>query len=145
MDLYTTKRLLFMPTLLATVIMTACTSARPSPSNRGGPIISGLTASSTSFSIDCPPTFVTVSAHVIAPVELRKVQVWYRIGGDQPYAAMDMTALNGRDYGATIKGSDLPPGPYGPLQMYVAAADTSGARSQTVPIATVQFLPCVSH
>jgi hypothetical protein len=56
-----------------------------------------------------------------------------------------MAGLNGNDFGATVKGSDLPPDKYGPWEFYVTAEDKAGNRSQSRTDASVQFLPCVSN
>ncbi len=125
--------------------MTGCTGAPSPPADKAGPMIDNITTSSKSFSIDCTPISVTVTARITDPSGIAGAQLWYRVGNDRPYASLDMAGLSGSDFSATVKGLDLPVGEYGLWEFYITAVDKAGNRNRSGPDSSVQFLPCVSH
>jgi hypothetical protein len=136
---------LFAAVLLCTYTLDACAGLQASPSGNAAPVISSVATSSNSFSVDCPPTFVTVTAHVTDSSGISSVQLWYRVGSDHPYTPLEMTRFGTNDYRATVKGVDMPLDAYGDWEFYVSAKDNSGKSSRSPTDASVQFLPCVSH
>ena len=125
------------------VTITACgtTSTQPDPA---GPTITQITTSNKSFSIDCPPTSITVTAQITDTSGVTHAALWYRVDTNQPYTSKNMDASN-HVYSATIQGIDLPAGPYGALEFYITAENTAGNKSQSPLDQSVQFLPCVSN
>src|SRR5258706_15853435 len=122
---------------------TAC-GAAATPRQTVGPIIAQVTTSNQSFSIDCPPTSITVTANIMDTLGVTRALLWYRVDTDQPYTSKEMaTANNG--YSATVQGIDLPAGPYGALEFYITAENKAGKKSQSPLDQSVQFLPCVSN
>ncbi len=138
-------------TFLAVVVLssmcliTACTQEHAATLDKAGPLIGAMTTSTKSFSIDCTPTAVTVTARVTDPAGLRQVQLWYRVGTDRAYQSVSMAANQASEYQATIQGPRLPPDRYGALELYITAEDQAGNRSKSATDTSVQFLPCVSH
>jgi hypothetical protein len=108
------------------------------------PTITEITTSNQSFSIDCPPKSITVTANITDPSGIKSATLWYRVGSDQPYTSRTMDASN-QIHSATVNGIDLPPGPYGALEFYITAEDTAGNANNSSVDNTVQFLPCVSN
>ncbi len=139
------KRALLTMVLLASVMASGCASPRAVVGAGRGPVIEGIAASTKSFSIDCPPTAVTVKARVTDAAGISRVQLWYRVGSDGPFVAADMAAGNGNEYAATVKGVDVGPAQYGAWEFYVTAENKAGQESRSETDASVQFLPCVAH
>jgi hypothetical protein len=139
------KRLLFALLFLSSYTLSACAGGRAAPSDHAAPIISSVSTSSESFSVDCPPTFVTVTAHVTDPSGIAAVQLWYRVGSDHPYIPVEMAPVTDKNYQATVKGTALSLDAYGNWEFYVTAKDKAGNSSKSPTNASVQFLPCVSH
>jgi hypothetical protein len=132
--------------IILAVMISACQTPSSSQ-NTTGPTITQITTSSQGFAIDCAPTSITVTANITDPQGIKNVSLWYRVSNDQtdndqPYESTNMEVANGL-YAATIKGIDLPAGPYGNLEFYVAAENKAGNKSQSPPDKSVQFLPCV--
>jgi len=125
------------------ITITAC-GAASTHRDPVGPTIAQITTSNQSFSIDCPPTSITVTAQITDTLGVTRAMLWYRVDTDQPYTSKDMDASN-NIYSATVKGIDLPAGPYGALEFYITAEDTAGNKSQSPLNQSVQFLPCVSN
>ena len=125
------------------VTITAC-GAAATLHNTGGPTIAQVTTSNQSFSIDCPPTFITVTAQITDTIGVTRAALWNRVDTDQPYTSKNMDAAND-SYSATIQGIDLPAGPYGALEFYITAENAVGNTSQSPLDQSIQFLPCVSH
>jgi len=109
-----------------------------------GPTITEITTSNQSFSIDCPPTSITVNANITDTSGIKSATLWYRVGSDQPYTSRTMDASN-HTYSATVKGIELPPGPYGAWEFYITAEDTAGNSNKSSVDNSIQFLPCVSN
>jgi hypothetical protein len=122
----------------ATVHMT------PMPQNTASPIFNRITTSSKSFSIDCVPTSVTVTAGITAPLGIKRVVLHSRVGTDQAYTATDMKGA-GDEYSATVKAADMLGKGYGVWEFYISAEDLAGNKSQTPLDSSVEMLPCVSH
>jgi hypothetical protein len=125
------------------ITLTAC-GATATLQNTGGPTIAQVTTSNKSFSIDCPPTSITVTAQITDTLGITRALLWYRVDTKQPYTSKNMAASN-TVYSATVQGIDLPAGPYGALQFYITAENTAGKKSQSPLDQSVQFLPCVSN
>jgi hypothetical protein len=123
------------------VAVTACGAASPHLAS-AGPSITQITTSNKSFSIDCPPTSITVTAQITDAAGITHAALWYRVDTDQPYISKNMAATN-NGYSATVQGIDLPAGPYGALEFYITAENTAGGKSQSALDQSVQFLPCV--
>ncbi|MGE5072561.1 MAG: hypothetical protein ACM3MF_03965 [Anaerolineae bacterium] len=123
----------------------ACSGSGFRMADNIGPTIDGVATSTQSFSIDCAPTSVTVSARVTDPSGIGRVQLWYRIGTEQPYVPLKMPAQAGSDFRATVSGASLSPDQYGTWEFYISAEDTLGNRSTSPVNKSIQFLPCVSH
>ena len=66
------------------------------------PVIKNIEASNKSFSIDCVPTSVTITAHITDPSGIKSAVLWYRVGTDQQYKSVNMEFSNGV-YNATIQ------------------------------------------
>ena len=107
-----------------------------------GPTIVQITTSTKSFAIDCPPTSVRVSARITDASGVRRAVLRYRVDNNQPYASRNMT-VSGHLYRASVKGIELPAGPYGALEFYITAEDASGRSNRSSVDTSVQFLPCV--
>ncbi len=137
------KRALLRMVLLASLMASGCAGPRAAGEAGRGPVIEGVTASTKSFSIDCPPTAVTVRARVTDPTGTSRVQLWYRVGSDGPFVAVDMAEGNGGEYAATVKGVDVGPAQYGAWEFYVTAENKAGEQGRSETDASVQFLPCV--
>jgi hypothetical protein len=125
------------------VTLTAC-GAASTQRDPVGPTIAQVTTSNQSFSIDCPPTSITVTAQITDTLGITRAALWYRVDTNQPYTSKNMDASN-HSYSATVQGLDLPAGPYGALEFYITAEDTAGNKSQSPLDQSVQFLPCVSN
>ena len=125
------------------ITLTACGAASTS-SDSVGPTITQITTSAQSFSIDCPPTSITVTAQITDTSGVMRAVLWYRVDTEQPYTSKNMDVSN-NIYSATVKGIDLPAGPYGALEFYITAEGLAGNTSQSPLDQSVQFLPCVSN
>ena len=125
------------------ITLTACGAASTS-GDSVGPTITQITTSAQSFSIDCPPTSITVTAQITDTSGVIRAVLWYRVDTEQPYTSKNMDVSN-NIYSATVKGIDLPAGPYGALEFYITAEDLAGNTSQSPLDQSVQFLPCVSN
>ena len=123
------------------ITITAC-GAASKQSDQVGPTITQITTSNQSFSIDCPPISVTITAQITDTSGVTRALLWYRVATDQPYTSKNMVAAN-NSYSATVQGIDLPAGPYGALEFYITAENTAGGKSQSPLDQSVQFLPCV--
>ena len=127
--------------LIALMAISAC---QGKAQNTAGPIFKRITTSSKSFSIDCVPTSVTVTAQLTAPSGIKRVLLYSRVGIDQPYTAVEMNAA-GDVYQGTVKAVDIPGKGYGVWEFYITAEDMAGNQSQTPPDRSVEMLQCVSH
>ena len=125
------------------VTLTAC-GAASIQRDPARPTIAQITTSNKSFSIDCPPTSITVTAQITDTLGITRATLWYRVDTNQPYTSKNMDASN-HSYSATVQGIDLPAGPYGAWEFYITAEDTAGNQSQSPLDQNVQFLPCVSN
>jgi hypothetical protein len=132
-----------MLTCVGLVTISAC-GAAAAPHNTAGPTITQVTTSNQSFSIDCPPTSITITAQITDTQGITHATLWYRVDTEQPYTSKNMDVAN-HVYSATIQGIDLPAGPYGALQFYITAENKAGNKSQSPLDQSVQFLPCVSN
>jgi len=130
-------------TCVGAITITAC-GAAATPRQAMGPTIAQVTTSNQSFSIDCPPTSITVTAQITDTLGITRAALWYRVDTDQPYTSKNMDASN-HIYSATVQGIDLPAGPYGALEFYITAENKAGKKSQSPLDQSVQFLPCVSN
>ena len=128
---------------IGAITITAC-GAASTQRDPVGPTIAQVTTSNQSFSIDCPPTSITVTANITDTLGVRRAMLWYRVDTNQPYTSKNMAASN-QIYSATVQGIDLPAGPYGALEFYITAENTAGNKSQSPLDQSVQFLPCVSN
>jgi hypothetical protein len=108
-----------------------------------GPIFSRVTTSSKSFSIDCIPTSVTVTASIGAPSGLKRVVLYSRVSTDQVYTATEMNVA-GDEYQVTVKAVDMPGKGYGVWEFYITAEDLAGNQSQSPLDRSVEMLLCVS-
>ena len=124
-------------------MLTAC-EATSTARDSVGPTIAEITTSNQSFSIDCPPTSITVTANITDTSGIKNATLWYRVGSDQPYTSRTMDASN-HSYSATVKGIELPAGPYGALEFYITTEDMAGNSSKSSVDNSIQFLPCVSN
>jgi hypothetical protein len=115
----------------------------PMPQNTAGPIFNRITTSSKSFSIDCVPTSVTVTASITAPSGIKRVVLHSRVGTDQAYAATEMNAT-GDEYQVTVKAVDMPGKGHGTWEFYITAEDVAGHQSQSPLDRSVEMLLCVS-
>jgi len=129
--------------LIWAITISACATTS-TPQDLTGPTITQITTSTKSFSIDCVPTSVTVTANIIDTLGVRHATLWYRVGSDQPYISKNMDVSN-HSYSATVKGIELPPGPYGNWEFYIAAENTAGNSNKNPVDNSIQFLPCVSN
>jgi hypothetical protein len=123
--------------------LSAC-KAVSTAQDSAGPTITEITTSNQSFSIDCPPTSITVTANITDTSVIKRATLWYRVGSDQPYSSKTMDASN-HTYSATVKGIELPPEPYGAWEFYITAEDMAGNSNKSSVDNNVQFLPCVSN
>src|SRR6185436_9551767 len=95
---------------VSVITITAC-GAASTQRDSVGPTIAQITTSNQSFSIDCPPTFITVTAQITDTTGVIRAVLWYRVDTKQPYTSKNMDASN-NIYSATVQGIDLPAGPY---------------------------------
>jgi hypothetical protein len=135
--------------LIPVIAITACQGRAtvlptPMPHKTDSPIFNRITTSSQSFSIDCVPTSVTVTANITAPSGIKRVVLHSRVGTDQPYTALDMNAA-GDDYQRTVKAVDIPGKGHGVWEFYITAEDLAGNQSQTLLDRSVEMLLCVSN
>ena len=114
------------------------------PQDTDGPIFNRITTSSKSFSIDCVPTSVTVTASITAPSGIKRVVLHSRLDTDQAYTALDMNAA-GDEYQETVKAADMPGKGYGVWEFYITAEDLAGNQSRTPLDRSVEMLLCVSN
>jgi len=138
-----------MAILIPVMVISACQGRATvqmtrMPQDTDGPIFHRITTSSKSFSIDCVPTSVTVTASITAPSGIKRVVLHSRVGRDQAYTALDMNA-SGDDYQKTLKAVDMPGKGYGVWEFYITAEDLAGNQSQTPLDRSVEMLQCVSH
>ena len=115
----------------------------PMPRDTTGPIINRITTSSKSFSIDCVPTSVTVTANITDPSGIKRVVLYSRVGTDQAYIASDMKGT-GDEYRATVRAADMPGKGYGVWEFYITVEDLAGNQSQSLTDTSVEMLMCVS-
>ena len=108
------------------------------------PVIKNIETSNKSFSIDCVPTSITITAHITDPSGIKSAVLWYHVGTDKQYKSVNMEFSNGV-YNATIQALDLPVGEYGSLEFYITAQDEAGNQSKSELDASSQLLPCVSN
>jgi len=116
----------------------------PMSDNIIGPTFNHVTTSSKSFSIDCVPTSVTVTASITAPAGVKRVVLHSRVGTNWAYTALDMKAA-GDEYQGTVKAVDMPGKGYGVWEFYITAEDMAGNQSQTSLDRSVEMLQCVSN
>ena len=122
----------------------AAVPVQPRSHATAGPVFQRITTSSRSFSIDCVPTSVTVTARLTAPSGIKRVVLHSRVGPDQSYTALDMNAA-GAEYQATVKAVDMPGMGHGIWEFYITAEDLAGNQSQSPLDQSVEMLMCVSH
>jgi len=116
----------------------------PTPHDAAGPAFHRITTSSKSFSVECFPTSVTVTANVADPSGIKRVSLVYRVGTAGLYTSVDMGYSNG-EYRVTVKGADVPYGKrYGVWEFYITAEDLVGNQSQSTLDRSVEMLACVS-
>lgn len=116
----------------------------PIPHDATGPTFNRITTSSKSFSIECAPTSVTVTANVTDQSGIKRVSLLYRVGTDGPYTSVDMGYSNG-EYRVTVNGADIPHGKtYGVWEFYITAEDRAGNQSQSSLDRSVEMLLCVN-
>ena len=115
----------------------------PMPHDTTGPIFNRITTSSKTFSIDCVPTSVTVTAKITDPSGIKRVVLYSRVGTDQAYTAADMEG-SGDEYRATVNAVDMPGKGYGIWEFYITAEDLAGHQSQSPLDQSVEMLLCVS-
>jgi hypothetical protein len=139
------KRIVGFLLWLGSSILIGCSSVPAAAGDKAGPVIDSIKTSNNSFSIDCPPTSVAVTAHITDPSGISSVQLRYRVGSDKPYISLGMGGGNGNEFSATLKGSALPPDSYGAWEFYITAEDEAGNSTRSATDSSVQFLPCVSH
>src|SRR5689334_17266319 len=80
-----------MLTCVGAITITACEAAA-TLRNTEGPTIAQVTTSNQSFSIDCPPTSITVTANITDILGISRAVLWYRVDTDQPYTSKNMDA-----------------------------------------------------
>jgi hypothetical protein len=108
-----------------------------------GPTFNRITTSSKSFSIECVPTAVTVTANVGDESGIKRVTLVYRVGTDGPYTSVDMGYSNG-EYRVTVKGADVSNEKrHGVWEFYITAEDRAGNQSQSSLDRSVEILACV--
>ena len=137
-----------MAILIPLLLITACQGRATVPSplmsrDTTGPTFNRITTSSKSFSIDCVPTSVTVTAKITDSTAIKRVVLYSRLGTDQPYTATEMKEA-GDEYQATVKAVDLPGKGYGTWEFYITAEDLVGNQSQSPLDQSVEMLLCVS-
>jgi hypothetical protein len=115
----------------------------PMSHRTAGPIFKRVTTSSKSFSIDCVPTSVTVTASITAPSGIKRVVLHSRVGTDQAYTAPEMKTA-GDKYQPSVKAVDMPEKGYGVWEFYITAEDLAGNQGQTPLDRSVEMLMCVS-
>lgn len=138
-----------MAILMAVMAISACQGRAtgptpPMPQDTDGPVFNRITTSSKTFSIDCVPTSVTVTASITAPSGVKRVVLHSRVGTDQAYTALDMNAA-GDQYQATVKAVDMTGTGHGVWEFYITAEDLAGNHSQSPLDKSVEMLMCVSH
>ena len=109
------------------------------------PVIQNIETSNKSFSIDCIPTSITVTADITDPLGITNAVLWYRVGTDQAYTPVDMDQISGNNYSAIVNALDIPVGKYGTLEFYIAAEDGAGNQSKSPTDASIELLPCVAN
>jgi hypothetical protein len=131
--------------LVCAIAASSCTPVQPQPARAQNtlPSIDQIRTSNKSFSVDCVPTSITVTAHITDTVRLQQVTLFYRVGSDQPYAQVPMNS-SGTEYTATVKATDMPIGSHGTWEFYVTARDAKGNQGKSALNDTVELLPCVS-
>jgi hypothetical protein len=116
----------------------------PTPHDATGPAFNRITTSSKSFSIECVPTSVTVSANVTDQSGIKRVSLAYRVGTDGPYTFVEMGYSKG-EYHVTLTGADVSQEKrYGVWEFYLTAEDRAGNQSQSPVDRSVEILLCVS-
>jgi len=115
----------------------------PTPHDTTGPTFNRITTSSKSFSIECVPTSVTVTANIVDQSGIKRVVFFHRIESEPSYTAVNMNA-SGDEYSATVKGSDVPGRGWGGWEFYITAEDLAGNESQSTLDRSVEMLLCVS-
>ncbi len=136
---------IFVILIVGSYAMIGCGRMPSAAADTAALVIASIATSTKSFSIDCAPTSVTISARVTDASGVREARLLYRVGSDRPYIPVEMVGSNGHDFTATVKGPSLPPDRYGPLEFYITVQDNAGQQSRSTTDASVQFLPCVSH
>jgi hypothetical protein len=84
-----------------------------------------------------------VTSDITDPSGVTRAVLWYRVGTDQPYTALDMTP-SGSQYSVTVEALDVPGKGYGLLEFYITAEDGAGNMSQSPLDTSVELLLCVS-
>lgn len=141
--------ILGMTILIPVMATTACHGRATDPiqhvpDKTPGPIFNRIITSSKSFSIDCVPTSITVTASISDAAGLKHVVLHSRVGTDQAYSTMDMNAA-GNEYQATVKAADMPGNGHGIWEFYITAEDLPGHQSQSPLDRSVEMLLCVSQ
>ena len=134
---------------ICVVVMSGCAGSETrmitsTPPEATGPKFNQITTSGRSFSKDCVPTSITITANITAPSGIKNVVLWYRVGADQPYTPANML-LSGGEYSVTVNASDITGAQYGIWEFYISAEDALGNQSQSPSDKSVQLLPCVSN
>ena len=133
---------------LCVVVMVACRGdetvvVTSTPIDVTGPTFKRITPSGQSFSKDCVPTSIAVTANITDPSGVKDVVLWYRVGADQPYTSATMHLSNG-EYSETINALDITGAQYGTWEFYISAEDSLGNQSRSPSDTSVQLLACVS-
>jgi hypothetical protein len=134
-----------MRSLLPVILVILLTACGPVQASKAGPVISDVSTSGKILVIsDCQGTSITFNARVNSQFSITNVSLWYRVGSDQPFKSIPMSA-QGNHYRAVVQGKDLQGGGYGDLEFYIAAEDWKGNTSKSPVDKSIQFLPCVNH
>ena len=135
----------FCSILLLAVPLIGCSTNSAASGERTGPAINEITTSGKSFSIDCVPTSITVTANITDPSGITRAVLSSRVGTDHPYTPVDMDHLSSNNFSATVKALDIPVGEYGVLEFYIVAEGVEGNQAKSKINTSVQLLPCVSN
>jgi hypothetical protein len=113
------------------------------PHDTTAPIFNRITTSSKTFSIDCVPTSVTVTARITSPSGIKRVVLYSRVGTDQAYTPTGMEGTRD-EYRATVNAVDMLGKGYGIWEFYITAEDLAGQQSKSSLDQSVEMLMCVS-
>ncbi len=139
------KRILFsLVLLLSASALVACQAQSAlAAQDVVAPTIDNITTSTKVMAkSDCSITSVTVTSNITDESGIKQVELWQRVGADQPYTPVTMSLTDGK-YSVNVKALDVPGGEYGNWEFYITAEDNAGNKSQSPLDTTVQLLPCV--